>query len=271
MNRTLREYLQQADATHEYLEQFCAGLSNGQIEEKIVELQSSIKTIQTVAYQLANISNIATRVLHRRQKTAVVVDPYPDARNVGTLRTLNPVETIQVCKEISIPTKLVNSIEEIPVSHMYFVKNLGQFAINIEGIVIRGNLGNIVDYQCSNSVKCEYGIECKSFAKKKPCGYYHDPEDFIHHKLPLPNTLRNFTVGSWIYSKTKSPKTYFTRHMGSADRIIYDLNTLKRVQYREEISNREGQLVHDLLIYLILNSRGLLEKYLPWKHMPKNT
>ena len=52
--------------------------------------------------------------------------------------------------------------------------------------------------------------------------------------------------------------------------MIYDLNTLKRVQYREEITNREGQLIHDLLIYMILNARGLLERYPHWKHMPRS-
>jgi hypothetical protein len=269
MDRTLREYLQQADDLHEYLEKYCIALTAEQIEEKIIELQTSIKSLQTVAYQLANISNIANRVVLRKRKAkksitdkkSVYVDPYPKYTDVGTLRTLYPVENKELIKGVQIPVKIIESVKEIPVSHLYYVRNINQYALNVEGIIIRGDLCNIVDYQSERSAKCEYGINCKCFTNKTTCPYYHDPDDFIYHGLEVEQQSRNFTVGSWIYSKKKTPKTYFARHLGSKDRLIYDLNTLKRVQYKEEISNREGQLIHDLLIYMILNARGLLERY----------
>jgi len=278
MDRTLRSFLQQADDVHEYLEKYCVALSADQIEAKVIELQSAIKTLQTVAYQLANVSNIANRVVikKRRTKRATMaevvkgaVDPYPEENDVGSLRSLNPVESKELIKGVSIPVKIVKTTKEIPHTSLYYVEELKQFALNVEGVVIRGNLGNIVDYQTECSAECEYGVNCKSFKNGTECPYYHDPLDYKANGVPIPDRTRNFTVGSWVYSKKKTPKTYFTRHLGSKDRMIYDLNTLKRVQYREEISNREGQLIHDLLIYMILNARGLLERYPHWKHMPK--
>ncbi len=292
MDRTLRSFIQQADDIHEYLEKFCVALSADQIEEKVIELQSAIKTLQAVSYQLANVSNIANRVVIRKrrarkatmaevvkgsiavnspndskEKEKKYIDPYPTETDIGTLRSLNPVESKEIIKGVKLPVHIVETTKDIPVSKMYYVNELKQFAINIEGVVIRGNLSNMVDYQTEHSAECEYGVNCKSFETKTECPYYHDPLDYLHHKLPIPDRPRNFTIGSWIYSKKKTPKTYFTRHIGSGDRLIYDLNTLKRVQYREEISNREGQLIHDLLIYMILNARGLLERYPHWKQI----
>ena len=271
MERTLRSFLQQADDLHEQLEKYCVAMSADQIESKANELQNCIKMLQSISYQIANVSNIAMRVVHRKRKAKkstiadVVknsVNPYPSDASIGLLRSLNPIETKEPTKGVQIPVHVVPSVKEIPVSHLYYVEDIKQYAFNVEGIVVRGDLCNIVDYQTEKSAECEYGVDCKSFQSGNPCPYYHDPEDYIHHKLPVPDTnIRNFTIGSWIYSKKKSPKTYFTRHIGSKDRLIYDLNTLKRVQYREEISNREGQLMHDLLIYMILNSRGLLNRY----------
>ncbi len=289
MDRSLRSFLQQADDVHDYLEKFCVALSADQIEAKVIELQSAIKTIQSVAYQLANVSNIANRVVLRKRRARKAtmaevvqnsnlcqlqnqskkyIDPYPLDTDVGTLRSLNPVESKEIIKGVNLPVHVVETLKDIPASHMYYVKELKQFAVNVEGIVIRGNLGNIVEYQTEQSAECEYGVNCKCFTGSTQCPYYHDPTDYLHHKLPVPDHTRNFTIGSWIYSKKKTPKTYFTRHLGSKDRMIYDLNTLKSVQYREEISNREGQLVHDLLVYMILNARGLLEAHPHWKHIP---
>jgi hypothetical protein len=276
MDRTLRSYLQQADDAHAYLDKCYVALTTEQMETKVIELQSAIKTLQSVAYQMANVSNIINRavMIKKRNKSNALTDyinPYPTETDIGTLRSLNPVESKEIVADISIPVKTVESITDIPVSDVYYVNDVQQFAVNIAGIVIRGNLGNIVDYKSENSAKCEYGIQCKSFINKTQCPYYHDPLDYKHHKILKPNNIRNFTVGSWIYSKKKTPSSYFTRHIGSADKLIYDLNTLKKIQYRDEIFNREGQLIHDLLIYLVLNSRGLLDRYPHWKYMPKNS
>jgi len=265
MDRTLRDYLNHADECHEQLEKYFAGLTSKQVEDKILEMQANIKTIQAVAYQIANISNIASRALSKRSKYVhKFIDPLPNENDCGVLRSMYPIESKELVDGIQIPVKTIDSAKDIPIAHIYYVNDIKQYAINIEGIVIKGNLGNIVNYQIENSVRCEYGIECKSFKKNIKCKYYHDPEDYIKCNMQVPDNTKNFTVGSWIYSKTKTPRTYFARHIGSKDNLIHDLNTIKRVQYREEIANREGQLIHDLLIYLVLNSKGLLERYIPW-------
>ena len=205
---------------------------------------------------MADVSNIINQyILYRKQSNkekAQHIDPYPTENDHGSLRTMFPSksESKQIVGNIAINVKYVPSTSDIPVNNLYYVESTKQYAINIAGIIIKGDLSNIVDYQTPNSARCEYGIDCRSFKKGQPCKYYHDPEDYLKLGFKCPESAtRNFTVGSWLYSKNKRPKTYFTRHIGSKDSILDDLATLKKLQYREEISNREGQLIHDLLIY----------------------
>lgn len=276
MDTTLRDYLKLADNTHDYLDKFCIALTSDILEAKVAELQIAIKNIQSVAKRIADVSNIATRILNRKRPVKrnsttklKVVDPYPTEFDHTTMRTLYPESDINIVGDISIAIKSVEDLSDIPVTSMYYVPKLNQFALNVNGVILKGNLGNLVEYQTENSARCEYGVECKSFIKNNKCPYYHDPEDFIKHGLPVPDKPRSFTIGSWLYSKNKNPRTYFTRHLGDKGRLIHDLHNLKSVQYREEISNREGQLIHDLLIYMVLNSKGLLERYPHWGVMCK--
>lgn len=270
MDKTLRDYLKAGDAIHEYVEKFGIALKPADIEEKVVDLHKFIKTIQSVAKRLADVSNICNQMVllnKNRVGTVKFNNPYPTENDHAVTRITDNKNKKCIVADISLPVKTVNKCANVPVSHIYYVKDIKQYVINIAGVNIRGNLANIKKYQTQNTARCEYGIQCKSFKSGQKCNYYHEPEDYIHMKLPVPDSPRNFTVGSWLYSKNKNPRAYFTRHIGSKDRLLHDLQMLKKVQYREEIANREGQLIHDLLIYMILHSKGLLERYPHWQNV----
>lgn len=269
MDKSLREHLKHADDIHDYIDKFCIMLTSKQLEEKIINLQSSIKILQSISKRIADVSNIATRILNhkknnKRKDEKKFIDPYPTSEDHTTVRTLYSKESKQIIDDLYITIKIVDKASDIPISNVYYITELKQYAININGVILKGNLGDITHYKDKFTNRCEYGIKCKSFDKNIRCQYYHDPEDYIKNGKEVPDIERNFTAGSWIYSRTKTPKTYFCRHIGSKSRLTYDLQTLKKVQYIEEISNREGQLIHDLLIYMILNSKGLLERYPHW-------
>jgi hypothetical protein len=264
MDTTLREYLKQADDIHNFVEKFYIAIPVYQLENKINQIHISIKNIQAVSKRLADTANIITRLTHMKKKEIKTIDPYPYENDHAVLRTLYSDDKKEIVDNVKIPIKKVEFIKDLPIHNLYYVDSLKQYAININGIVIKGNLGNIVNYRDKYSSRCEYGVHCKSFKNKKECNYYHDPEDYLYHKQPVPEIVRNYTAGSWIYCNKKNINTYYTRHIGSKDKILYDLALLKKTQYIEEVSIREGQLIHDLLIYLILNQEGLLEKYKQW-------
>jgi hypothetical protein len=262
MDRTLNEYLTLADSIHDHIEKFGIALATDKLEENVNELQTGIKNIQAVAKRMADISNIINQIVLHRKKTITYIDPYPTEYDHAVLRMKYPKESKEIVRDVNIPIVNVDTEKEIPVSNLYYIGELDQYAINIAGLIIKGNLANIMNYQAEKTARCEYGIKCKSI---QSCKYYHEPEDYIKLGMAIPeNNTRAFTVGSWIFNRNKKPKTYYTRHIGSRDTLSADLKTLKKIQYRDEVSNREGQLIHDLLIYLILHNQGLLEKYKHW-------
>jgi hypothetical protein len=268
MDITLREYLALTDTTHDYVSKFGVALKSECLQEKINELHIGIKNIQAVAKRMADVANIINQLVlfMKPRVTMEMINTYPTSNDHAVLRVQEPDEKMEVLDGIDIPVKAVASCSDIPINHIYYIEDLKQYAINVAGVIVKGNLGNIVEYQTERSARCEYGVKCKSFDKCIPCNYYHDPEDYIAKGLPIPVLPRNYTVGSWLYSKNKrSVKTYFTRHIGNRATMRYDLAMMKRLQYREEVANREGQLIHDLITYMILHSKGMLERYPHWK------
>ena len=270
MDKTLRDYLTLSDTTHENLEKNAILYSNKHIEDKILSLHSGIKNLQVVAKRLADIANMANQYLLSKGKKIPenkTINTYPNGNDHATLRMLYPThnEQTKIIDDVVIPVKHVKDIAEIPISKLYYVTSIKQYAINIEGLIIKGNLGNVLNYKGENTACCEYGISCKNLSTGKHCKYYHEPEDYIKLSREPPDTVRNFTVGSWLYSKNHTPRSYFTRHIGSYDSLKEDLQMLKKIQYKEEVYNREGQLIHDLLIYYILHNQGFLDKYQHWQ------
>lgn len=256
MDQTLKSILEKADEFHDKILSQGLILHSTDIEEQIKQLATQIRILQGVSRRLADVSNVAQKTLIHKQALMAkkiapckTIDPYPKNTDHVYLR-LNHDTKIQA--------KRVESIDEIPINNLYYIESLKQYAININGVVIKGALANLVKYGTPQSARCSYGLKCRSFLAGHQCNYYHDPEDYIALNRAVPDIPRNFTIGSFIYNK----KDYHTRHIGSYDTLDNDLYELKKIQYQEEVNNREGQLIHDLLIYLILCQTGYVSKYL---------
>ena len=267
LNKTLKEYLDIADDTHQYFNKFGNVVRTDILEKKMIDIQICIKNLQSVSKKLADVNNIYnTLYLMRKEKKSSnkYINTYPTENDHAVLRMKENIDTKEVIDGIKIPVKIVDSTKHIPLSNIYYVNDIKQYVINIAGVNIRGNLANIVKYKSRKTSRCEYSNKCSSFKKGISCNYYHDPEDYIINNLPVSEEIRNFTIGSWIYCSNRNPRNYYTRHIGSKNTLLHDIKMLKTIQYREEIANREGQLIHDLLVYMILHNKGLLERYPHW-------
>jgi hypothetical protein len=270
MDRTLHDILAEGDAIHDHVDKYAIGLKPQNLEAQLLVLQKLIRSIQGVSRRLADVSNLVNRVLRvkksdQKDSTPIkAIETYPTSEDHAILRAQYAPVTRPLTDRTFVPVRVVQRSADLPTASLYYVEELKQFAVNVGGVVIKGNLANIVNHRGPRSSRCEFGSECTSFEKKQTCNYYHDPEDFLSHGLTPPDAPRNFTVGSWISTRSRSPRTYFTRHLGSKETLDEDLENLRRVQFRDEIANREGQLIHDLLIYMILHQRGLLQRYPNW-------
>lgn len=143
-----------------------------------------------------------------------------------------------------------SQIKNVPIS---FIKNTNQYAIRINNVLIKGNIGNIYDKsenKKENIMKCN-----KKDCNTINCKFYH--ENTNNNFTDNTNYIRNYYNYSWHYIKKNKNKNinYYsnkknTRLLGSRDTILSDL----LYSSQNELELRNSQLMHDILIYQILNN-----------------
>ena len=160
----------------------------------------------------------------------------------------------------------INNIDNIPNIPIYYIEELNQYAIKINGILYRGNIGNIYSKISINCIKnqdlketggdddssnikkkktikqivtCKYKNKCYNLLHiSKICNFYHDIKDLYEllqnniisiEKYNLyKNTYKNFIDTNWIYTnKNKNDKNKNVRHFGSYENLLYDMQILQ--------------------------------------------
>lgn len=118
---------------------------------------------------------------------------------------------------------------------IHYDKESDTYNVNINGSIIKGNIGNIYNYkddEVKNTIECDY-----ENCKRIKC--IHN----IHH--------RNFYNNSWTYNINNK----HTRNIGGKNTIIEDLNRMSLKEKKQEYNLRSSQMIHDILILdkLIVN------------------
>lgn len=254
------EYLQfQADCLHR--ETLNDSKNNSKISQYIVNFHQLIRTLQSITKHIVNINNtfasIENKTKLNNNKKYQEVNPKNEDNSVIIAKF--STENKLILSNIYLPTITVKKLTDIPVSRLYYVEELNEYAFNINGINMNGNLCDISEYESPKSAHCRYMHKCKNMKK---CQYYHSPIDYINSGMEISTETRCFTVGSWIYNKNKNNK--FARHIGSKSNLEFDLQRLKKIDLNTEIYNRKQQMVHDLLIYLILHANNMTPDHKAW-------
>lgn len=222
-------------------------MSAEEIKQSIEVMQNNIREMQAISYKLAKISNVATNALKlRNSRVTQLIQCYPTDYTVESV-IYDKQEKLPVEKGVYIPMKIVNDVADIPTSSLYYVRNIKQYAVNINGINVVGDLCNVSN-TVDKSVKCHI-VDCNVV----DCRYYHTPEQCKLANTPL--ETRNLPIGSWVHNSKKG------RHCGSRSTLHKDLHELTNTSYTWELDNREAQLIHDILIYQILKEKNMLSKY----------
>ena len=279
---TIKDMLALTDKIYSETDNYAIFLSCDHLEQRVLSLQSMIKDIQAVARHMADVSNEINQILLFKKRhmqpvrkpilqltkleentggylvadllTNKHIDPYPKESDHTVVRFKYAEETREISPGVSIPIKTVETPSKIPISHMYYIKSLNCYAININGVIIKGDLCDILPYGSSKTAMCSYDLTCK---KRSTCQFYHSDE----------KTKRAFTPGSWIYNNVAArerPSKYYTRHVGDGKSLLIDLKLMSKSHYNNEVLTRECQVIHDLLIYIAMTSHGLVDDYKPW-------
>ena len=265
MDRTLRDYLDRADQIHDevYTNRSSDKYINN-VKADLRELESSIRQIQSVSHRIAHIYNSIKRKKSRSQHMRRDLEDMPmktfpesnDWRFVSKICDESK-DDAEVAPGLRINVVEVESADDIPNIPIYWIRSTHQFGVQINGVMLTGNIGSI--YQSFSKSKISVR-ECMSEkCKKKNCRFYHDPNNTTSNR----NTIRNFTTASWMYTDSPlSRKNMGMRHIGNRNTLTGDLYAMKLApkNSKDEISRLLSQVMHDLLVVLGANQCGLLSE-----------
>lgn len=173
-------------------------------------------------------------------------------------------------------------LNNAPNTNVSWISELNQWSIKINGIVLRGNIGNIYSRRIIDSSKisanhiipCKMGNDCYTILSEstRGCKFYHDPLDLIklreqgkisseYYNLCKLNK-RNFSNISWLYTDSfKNNKNKYMRSFGSYDSLKYDINFMKISlddRIKDDIETLKDQIMHDILVLIELQKNNLI-------------
>ena len=171
----------------------------------------------------------------------------------------------------------VNSMVDIPISPVYWIKSIKQYGINIGGMILRGNIGNIYNANITKQmtdiydlIYCKNENLCEKILSGCVCKYYHDPQQLLElnqrgliNDTIYRNQLRpkNFINTSWIYTDYPEKKSNINmRHFGSRDTLKHFIQLTKienTSRTKSYIRNYKDQCAHDILVLYALYVNNL--------------
>lgn len=279
MDLTLKQLNDKIDYIYDQFEE----IGSNYMENKLclVELQSIERTLCSMYKKVINVHNICSNKIdiyteqHEKINTCDKSTVY-----LNNIVPYNPFKNI-TC-DIPINVKIVNNIDEIPNTQLYWVENINQFAFHLNGIIFRGNIGNIFNKNCikknnqiNQTVICKYRNNCKILLSSKKCKFYHDPVELLEllNDVKISKETynmykyqtRDYINTSWIYTELPYNKNnIMMRHFGSKNTLKHDCDLMKinnTKTHEIEIDNYRQQTMHDILVIMGLKQCGLLSDY----------
>jgi len=142
----------------------------------------------------------------------------------------------EVAPSVELPVLSVNTLDEVPLYSLYYVKSIDKMAINLNGLLLTSSgIGHVFNNNEKpyGVIECNRGKEC---LRGDACRFYHN------------DGIRNFTNTSFIYTYSSPDKSPGMRHIGERDNIKPDLALLDE----SEITYRYAQTMHDILIAMVI-------------------
>lgn len=286
MDLTLKQIIEKTDSIHTQVDRINGAVNYIQMKNCLMELRNILEQIHSVGLKVSNVYNICNNKHKSNTHTYSHKDDIPKPLNndwVYLNRKVTPASTSKpLTYDIPVNVKIVNDISEVPNTPLYWVSNINQYVVHVNGVVLRGNIGNIYN---KNHIKknkiihqiaiCKHGNACRNVLNSDICKFYHDPMDLLQlvklKKMTVDvfskykQLYRNFLNTSWIYTELpRNNGNNMMRQFGSRNtlRHEFDLMKINNVKANEaNIDNFRQQCMHDILIVLGLNQYGLLKEY----------
>ena len=280
MDITLRDFLSKADKIHRDIFSNPFNLGYNNIKSQLYELEGFVKQIQSISLRIAKIYNICknkitiNNLIYNRSLKLESINPFPGQNDWKTMNKNQTADTKLLAPNISVYAKEVPYATDIPNTELFWLKDFKQFAIQINGIILKGNIGNIFSRgeDPINILNCKE-LHCDKLLSNNicdPCNYYHHPEQLVllykKNKLTFDtlefylNRPKNFDKNSFLYcNKPICKKNIRLRHFGNRETLVQDLE-LNYLRNKESVENFKEQVFHDILILMAINQLGYLEE-----------
>jgi len=283
MDVTLKQYLTKADAIHDNIINKDQYLSSIKTKNQLYELEAYIKQIQTISHRMAQIYNTCKKkynnglILHRGIKLKTV-NPFPEKNNWSYISRVPDENSKGLAPNINVNVRVVNKCSDIPNTPLYWVESLNQFALHVNGVIFRGNVGNIYvknprgGTQGPNTKMCKHKNKCTFLLGGKKCKFYHDPSDvntlYKEGKISLDvsdqykKMYRNYHNMSFAYTNDVHKKqNKMMRFVGNRNTLNSDLLVSKYREDSDWAADYQSQTFHDFLVIMAMNQHGLIDEY----------
>ena len=250
MNITLKQISQYADDTHKkiFLEK------NTTVRDycnHILLLRAYSEQLNLLSLQVEKIYNACQKEVTDSLQLDAPILHIPDNICVAPGIFFNKDEVHVVEDESNISN-----------TKLYYVKNINQFAIKINKVLIRGNIGNISQFDQSivnsknpNVITCKYTL-----CEDDSCSFYHDP--LLHKNKPA--AVRNFTNSQMMYSSSKRcASNRNMNHVGHRNTLKIDIEKISKMEIQKlqnELDIHQSRSMHFLLTHLSIMKCMPLEK-----------
>lgn len=162
-------------------------------------------------------ASVITNLKKMRADIEILEDPDATLEDIQKLQSQGNNTVGEIAPGIILNTQIVPSSEFIPDTPLYYISDIGEYGIKVNGVLISGLIHNFADST--------------------------NGEDLL-------SRTSNWTPGNFIY--TKQPlrgNNKYMRHIGSRDSLRTDISLA--TNYEKTL--RGKQLAHDLLVQLAIS------------------
>lgn len=242
LSKPLSHYLACAQQIHTNVINNWLTMRVTDLNKLILELQSNIALLQMIAKKSSDVCNFIT-LAHKYKASPstslATLSITPTLEDYNALQTqTKPVLNMNGAK---IYAPIVANLSDCLAVPIYYVKSINQYAININGMILRGNIGNVVDKHFTTYCvkQCVHGNTCQKLLKNKRCGYFHDPLDLV----AVQHLIRP-CVYKWYMTQYQN----FVSASKSVSQKDLALEIEKTKVLSDTLQPRKAQLMHDLLV-----------------------
>lgn len=227
---TITEILSDANDTYTKISE--TFIPTKQCESLLADLESNIHQLQSLTVRLAIIYNKC------KTSTARIRTLAPDRKHVTSEKDWKKIisskkKQFPVAPGLNIWSNTVKNVAELPDTSIFHIQDTNQFGFCINGIVLKGNIGNILTS----------GIPRRRI---KEC-YCNDPGCQKYH--PDKHEIRNFTADSFTFTVDKMSKHNINmRFIGSRNTLLGDIHK----HGHRNLQLFRDQVMHDVLVLLAI-------------------